>query len=283
LGTVNSLGSDYFVGIARGTDTGGVSVMIAETYDGGAKTFGNSLYFSGSAMTINADGTNNNSTPKHVATASTNPTNANGNIFGVPLITTPVSITNVQTGPSNVSPSTPWWLSVTNDAIVLCNGALTPIYVGSYDSAYPIGSDPWPICSMWLASLFNTSFWLPSINLTAGGFTRDLGGALSHQRAGFGYVNGGVNRPMANSTAGAQKDPISGQWVASRVAIGSITRPAARRGVLKPHVISIPMPEVTVGIGDTATVDGVQYLCLSTPNATAQANVTDSLWVSTAA
>ena len=199
------------------------------------------------------------------------------------MVTVPANIANPQS-PSAVSPSTPWWLSVTNNAIILCNGALTPIYVGAYDSAYSVAVDPWPICSMWLAALHNNTYWTPTANLTAGGFTRDIGGAFSHTRAGFGYVNGGVNRPMVYSTAAAQKDPISGQWVASRVTIGSVTRAAVRRGVLKPHVIAIPMVEVAVGVGDTVTVDGVQYVCLSTAGTTQQAaGVVDTLWVSTAA
>jgi hypothetical protein len=282
LGTLNSVGADFYVGIARGTDAGGVSVMVAEAFDGAAKTFTNSVYYSTVAQTINADGTNNNSAAKHVATGSTNPANTSGNIYGTPLVTTPVSITGIPV-PSNVAPSTPWWLSVTNEAIVLCSGAMIPVYAGAYDSAYNSGTDPWPICSVWFAAFYNTGFFAPAVNLYPGGFTRDIGGSFSHTKAGQGYISGGVNRLMAYSTALVQKDPISGQWLASRVTLGSLTRPSVRRGVLKSHVISISMPEVTVGIGDTVTVDGVQYACLSTPSATSQINVTDSLWVSTAA
>lgn len=283
LGSVNSFGTDFFMAITRNTDSGNCQVLLAEQYDGTLKKFTNGLAYSTVAVAVNADGTHANSVAKHVANESTNPVSTAAFLTGP---SSPSSASN-PTGAA-IAPSTPWFLSVTNDAVIISCG-IFQVYIGVYDSSYSLVLDPFPIIACHLhpntslQSAYNPTFG--TVMAGNSGFTRDIGGAsASMQFPGGGGIDKGLVQGLGTSTIAIQKDPISGLWNAARVVVTSSTRRAVRRGLLKSHVLTIPMAEVTEGVGDTITIDGVVYTCFLVPNTSIfSTSFVDSIWVSQAA
>ena len=282
LGTANSFGTDFFMAFTRNTDSGNFQVLLAEQYDGALKKFTNGLTNNQSSTAVNADGTHANSVAKHVANESNNPANTTGFLIG-PSFPNPTAAASG----GLVTPSTPWFLSVTNDAVVLSCGIIQ-IYVGAYDSSYSLAVDPFPIVATHLHP--NTSYtgaYSPtfgSVTPGSSGFTRELGGAGSFVNAAAGGIDKGIIQALGTGNTTQQKDPISGLWNASRVALTSSVRRAVRRGLLGSHVRAISMAEVTEGVGDEITIEGIDYTCFLIPNTGYfSINHLESIWVSQAA
>ena len=280
LGSLNSFGTDFFMAFVRGTDNGNFLVLLAEQYDGTLKKFTNGLTTNGSAITVNADGTHANSGAKHVANESCNPTFTTGYLCGP----SSPNVGSNQTG-TVVAPSSPWYLSVTNDAVVVSCGT-NQVYVGAYESAYSPSIDPFPIVATHLhpntsyASSFSPTFGASAMGQS--GFTREIGGAGSFANAASGGIDRGLIQCVGTGNTSVQKDPISNLWNASRLVLTSGVRRAVRRGLLADHVLAIPMAEpATEAVGDIITIDGVVYTCFLVPNTTIyNGNYLDSIWVS---
>ena len=162
------------------------------------------------------------------------------------------------------------------------------LYVGLFDSSYSTAIDPFPLVTAHLhpASSYTGGGGSVALGIHGGSVTtRDIGGAMAPvQYAAALLVDGGLIRSISTSTNAVQKDPITGLWNAQRVTLMSNIRRALRRGLLKGHVLAIPMAEVSEGVGDTIVIDGTTYTCFLVPNpGLYTTGHIDSIWVSQAA
>lgn len=163
LGSLNSKGTDFFVGIVRlNTGLNQIGLVIGETYDGTAKTFGKPApynTYNGTTIASAADGSYG--TPRHVANDATN----QGTVGGLAMYILDLGIN------ANIN----WVLSVTKDRILVSSnyntGSTFPVYAGLYEPLFTAAVDPFPLTvqRVMASQLVNpqSQHWLAS-------FTREL-------------------------------------------------------------------------------------------------------------
>jgi hypothetical protein len=299
LGSLNSFGTDFFVGIGRTGATPGtatVGMFIGETYDSGAKTFGKGAPWCAynTALTVAADFSYG--TARHVANETSMVATTDGFLRSVGGHSAHAR------APGLASTNFSWWLSVTNDRIVYGTsngGGLLSVYGGLYDSFHAVAIDPFPLvaCSLWPALL--TSAYDPRLHATAspgGAFTRDaalagtIAGAFRGGVSGHPWTQDHGSQAGYWSSAALSKEPMSGKWWPSRAMVYPESRAGAIKGLLKPDVLVLDMGEVGEVQGDTLTIDGVVHTQIcgawgvsQHTDAGSLVNRTKSTWVSQAA
>jgi hypothetical protein len=254
LGTVNSFGTDFFVGVTRMSLTGAVGFIIGETYDSGAKTFGKGAVAANTALTVAADGSYG--TARHVA-------NENRLVAAtVGFLACGGSNSTISAGMTMPTTGQTYYESISNDRIVIgsFNGT-DSVYVGLYESFHAVGVDPFP-----LVVLGNHGTAISTLVTAAGygAFTRDLKKAGTSSAGAWSTVLMPVNGdfvPCISRGAGVQanmtgKEQISMKYFPGRVIVGEAASHHALRGVLR-DVLSVKFE--TAASGDTLSVDGVTH------------------------
>ena len=288
LGSVNSFGTDFYVGVCRSgatPATASVGFIIGETYDSTLKKFGKGGIWCSYGATLTVESDLSYLTPRHVANETTLAAITEGFLRSVCYSATH----GVAPGTSGVAYN--YWISVSNDRIVLNNSNLQPaVYLGLYDSFHSTALDPFPIIATGLIPTIystNETRLSPSMNCS-GVFTRDAGpigvttGAFRGSSSGKAWTwqKGSVG---AWFTSTPTKEPISGMWWASRIVVWPESRYGAVKGLFKPDVLLLNMGEASEAVGDNITISGVVYRCMATYSHTDGSTDIKSVWVSEAA
>lgn len=296
LGTSNSFGVDFYVGVCRSATAGAAwGFVIGEGWDSGTKKFTNPgvrcAY--NTALTIETD--LSYGTDRHAANETTLVAATDGFLraAGMALVDSGINYA--------ASTAYTWYLSVTNDRIVFTstsNSGTVGLYVGLYDSFHSTSLDPFPLyCGALSASPHATSFRDVSRSSTVrenGCATRDSGSgsrtqALATSVSVHPWTWTGAGSNLATTTL--TKEPISNKWWPSRVMLVSIGHAGAIKGLLKSDVLMLNLGETSEVYGDTVTIDGVAYrfcgsgpgIAGSSPTSSGNGSVIVSYWVSESA
>jgi hypothetical protein len=275
LGTLNSFGTDFYVGFTRSGATAGTAkcgFIIGETYDSSAKTFGKGAPYCSNATALTVAADFSYGTARHVANETSAVALTDGFLRAASL-----SGSYAGTAPGSASTNFTWQLSVTNDRIILVTYATTAVvfsgYAGLYDSFHSIAVDPFPLIATAAMSSEQGSSGQADQRLAAsfsgGACTRDaavagsITGAFRSAVSGhpWTWVRGSQNTQWSSSTV--SKEPMSGKWWPSRIVVYPESRIGAVKGLLKPDLLMADMAEIGEVLGDLITIDGTQYVCVS--------------------
>lgn len=252
LGSLNAHGTDFFVGICRAATTGNVGLIVGETYDGVAKEFGKGAPYVATSGTIATAADGSFATPKHVANANHLASVATGNLFAAQVPTTTSSLFT-------------WYLSVTNDRIILAKSAGNQdaaAYAGLYESHHAIGLDPFPLvtCKVYISAP------APTTGASVGATTRDptVSGTVTSGFAAFldPYWTVPYGKSRVNGSNTNSKESISAKWWPSRIPLAQQSLAGSCKGLLR-DVVFIVIGGTTEVVGDTAVIDGVTYTCFA--------------------
>jgi hypothetical protein len=277
LGAVNSFGTDFYIGICR-TASSTLGVIIGETYNAGAKTFSKGAPHVASAGTLAVAADGSYGTARHVA---------NENSLVAP--TTGFLRAASFTPTAGAAPTGNWYLSVTNDRVVLASYNVAGVYVGLYDSFHAAALDPFPLVTATLTH--GTTFATTTVTANAG--TRDPNLSLTPQGAFAAILGGGGWTPFYSpALAGglASREPISNKWWRSRVPVIQQSVLGGMKGLLK-DVVLLSLSSIAEPVGDTVTIDAVAHTCVSPGSiypeinnaGSATSSNVSSYWVSQAA
>ena len=299
LGSLNSFGTDFYVGLHRSGATAGTAVfgaIIGEVYNAGAKTFTKGAPFCPGASAITVEADFSYGTDRHVANETWYATATNG------FLKPAGSIVLAGAAPGAASTNFTYWLSVTNDRIVLACSHINNvrIYAGLYDSFHSTALDPFPLVTTLLYGLQMTTTQDARLDTAKnmGAFTRDaalagsITGAFRSGVSGHGWTYDKASQANYWTDAGpATKETMSGKWWPTRKVLFPESRIGAVKGLFKADVLQFDLGEVTEAPGDTITIDGVTWVCVDEgqgvvteySQASSISSRKKSTWVSTAA
>ncbi|MGH9266736.1 MAG: hypothetical protein ACRD0D_01010 [Acidimicrobiales bacterium] len=248
LGTQNGFGTDFYIGLCRTSLTSAVGVVLGETWDATAKTFGKGAVFHGGAAVPAAD--ESHATVRHVANETTMVAQTNGFLWAT-------STNGVVVNTSGFT----YYVTVAPNSVVWANSGtgvgIVGSYTGLYDRFHSAALDPFPLVNVVMVNSATGSS-------TAGGaVTRAIGQGTSS--ASLPWAAGVTPWSQAEPTvlsnlAGDARETLSDRWWASRVALQAQVIPSSNsfrggtmHGLLKAHLLFIVPQEVSAAVGDTVT------------------------------
>lgn len=274
LGASNGFGTDFYMAMTRTSLTSGVVLVMGEGYDSGTKKLTNPApYFTTTPTAPDTD--LSYPTDRHVANETTLTAATQGFLFGAGSL-----VANTLTGLLSNTTGFTYWAFVGSSYVVVATrvGATGyAAYAGLYDSLHSTLLDPFPI---WCGTFTSMGTNFQAVGGIVGAYTRQsVAGALNYQ------YTGGIERvpwtPLFTSNQSAtSKELISNKWFPSRLLLHENSRRNAMRGLLKPSVLAVEMTENPETMGDTVSIDGQLYTCVS--SAPAMSSATTSIWVSQA-
>lgn len=274
LGTSNGF-ADFHVAMTRTSLTSGVVMVAGEGYDSVNKKLTNPApYFTTTPTAPDTD--TSYPTDRHVANETTLTATTQGFMYGAGSLAS-----NTFTGMLNNTTGFTYWVFVGTKYLGVATRVGTTGYFAManlYDSFHAVGADPFPL---WVGTLASPATTFQAVGVIVGSYTR----ALTTTATNYQYMGGIDSTPWTpfvsgNFTTAVTKETISAKWFPSRIMLMEGWRRNSMRGLLNSAVLAINMGENVESMGDTVTIDGQLYTCMSTgPGLTTAAA---SIWVSQA-
>lgn len=256
-GLVNSGGADFYISVMRSSNTSNLFFQMFEQYNSTTHTLTDAV----PGVLSGTTGVGSDTVPTSRYT-----TGWSGTLDA--SVSPWYGSWNWQVNTSTGTGAT-YWISVTNDRIIIFTTVSNGVYLGCYDRLQSPAIDPVPIIGQQLGLQSTFQYNTNNPNTTGPGYTREPFTSQSQ----YNWIAGIV--PLMWQPANPYKDWLSGQLWPSKLlclvngARNGSTGFASARGFLK-DLLYQQLP--AGGIGDVMAVDGVTYV--RAPN---------SLWLNSAA